>query len=107
LTWVKARSAAWCNLKSANDILPSGAGDALPVAAHHRQVFEMDHVRKKRNRLTPWYIGLAVIIAAVIFIADRMAAANCPAPAFIEYGVLLIIPVIYLVLMYLTLTSQE
>ena len=67
----------------------------------------MDHARKKRNPLTPWYIGLAIIIAAVILIADRMAVANCPAPAFIEYGVLLIIPAIYLVLMYLTLTSQE
>ncbi len=60
-----------------------------------------------RNRLTPWYIGLAVVLAAVIFIGYRMMATDCPAPGFVEFGVLVILPVIYLVLMYLTLSSQD
>ena len=67
----------------------------------------MDYVRKMRNRLTPWYIGLAIILAAVVFVGYRMAASNCPAPTFLELGVLTVIPVVYLVLMYLTLTSQD
>jgi hypothetical protein len=36
-----------------------------------------------------------------------MFAAACPAPTILELGVLIIIPVVYLVLMYLTLTSQD
>lgn len=61
----------------------------------------------KRDRLMPWYIGLAIVIAAVAFVGYRMNATDCPAPSFVEFGVLIIIPAVYLVLMYLTLTSQE
>ena len=60
----------------------------------------------KRNRLTPWYIGLVVIIASVIFVGYRMSASAC-APIGIDIGVLVVVPLVYLVLMYLTLTSQE
>ncbi len=60
----------------------------------------------KRNRLAPWYIGLAVILAAVVFVGLRMSSSGC-APVGIEIGVLVVVPVVYLVLMYLTLTSQE
>jgi hypothetical protein len=67
----------------------------------------MDHVRTKRNRLSPWYVGLAIILAAVVFVGYQMAASSCPAPIFLELGVLTVVPVVYLVLMYLTLTSQE
>ena len=30
--------------------------------------------------MTPWYIGLLIILAAVIFVGYRMWAGNCPAP---------------------------
>jgi hypothetical protein len=61
----------------------------------------------RRNRLTPWYIGLVVVVIAVLFVGYRFYATECPAPTIIELGVLTVIPVVYLVLMYLTFTSQE
>ena len=67
----------------------------------------MAETTPNRNRLTPWFIGLAIVLAAVIFIGYRWTAAACPAPTFIEFGVLVTLPVIYLVLMYLTLSSQR
>lgn len=67
----------------------------------------MTEQRPKRNRLTPWYIGLAVVLAAVAFVGYRMQATDCPAPSFVEFGVLVVIPVVYLVLMFLTLSSQD
>lgn len=60
----------------------------------------------RRDRLMPWYIGLVVILAAVVFVGYRMAASNC-APVPIELGVLVVVPVVYLVLMYLTFVSQK
>jgi hypothetical protein len=67
----------------------------------------MNQVAQKRNRLMPWYIGLAIVLVTVIFVGYRMWAGNCPAPTIIEVGVLTVIPVVYLVLMYLTFVSQE
>lgn len=61
----------------------------------------------KRNRLMPWYIGLVIILASVLFVGNRMYTGNCPAPTFVEVIVLLIIPAVYLVLMYLTFISQK
>ncbi|WEX10723.1 hypothetical protein [Chelativorans sp. AA-79] len=61
----------------------------------------------KRNRLMPWYIGTAVILASVFFVAYRMWVNDCGAPVAIELGVLTVIPAVYLALMYLTLTSQD
>ena len=61
----------------------------------------------KRNRLAPWYIGIAIILAAVAYVAYQMFYVGCPAPTFVELGVLLVIPVVYLALMYLTFVSQE
>jgi uncharacterized membrane protein YGL010W len=61
----------------------------------------------KRNRLGPWYIGIAIILAAVAYVAYQMFYVGCPAPTFVELGVLLVIPAVYIVLMYLTFISQE
>ncbi len=61
----------------------------------------------RSNPLTPWYIGLAIVLLAVIYIGYQWTATECPAPTFIEFGVLIVLPVVYLVLMYLTLSSQE
>lgn len=60
-----------------------------------------------RNRLMPWYIGIAVILMSVLYVGYRMASNGCPAPTIVEFGVLVIIPAVYLVLMYLTLKSQD
>lgn len=59
------------------------------------------------HRLMPWYIGMIIIFAAVIFVGYQMWAGSCPAPTIIELGVLTVIPVVYLVLMYLTFVSQK
>ncbi|WP_424044210.1 hypothetical protein [Methyloceanibacter sp.] len=61
----------------------------------------------QNHRLVPWYIGLVLVLAAVIFVGYRMWAGNCPAPTIIEIGVLTVIPIVYLVLMYLTFISQK
>jgi hypothetical protein len=61
----------------------------------------------KRNRLLPWFIGLAINLAVIAFVGGRMYAGECPAPTIIEIGVLAVIPIVYLALMYLTLVSQE
>jgi len=60
-----------------------------------------------RNRLAPRYIGIAVVLAAVIYVGYQMWAGSCPAPTIIEIGVLTVIPAVYLALMYLTFVSQE
>jgi hypothetical protein len=59
------------------------------------------------HRLRPWYIGLVLVLAAVLFVGYRMWEGNCPAPGIIEIGVLTVIPAVYLVLMYLTFVSQK
>jgi hypothetical protein len=61
----------------------------------------------KRNRLLPWFIGLAINLAVIAFVGGRMYAGECPAPTIIEIGVLAVIPIVYLALMYLTFVSQE
>jgi hypothetical protein len=61
----------------------------------------------QNHRLMPWYIGIVIVFAAVIFVGYRMWAGSCPAPTIIELGVLTVIPVVYLILMYLTLISQK
>jgi len=61
----------------------------------------------RRNRLMPWYIGIAIILAAVTYVGYQMFYVGCPAPLAVELGVLVVIPVVYLTLMYLTFTSQD
>ncbi|MEX2034882.1 MAG: hypothetical protein WEA28_06805 [Xanthobacteraceae bacterium] len=61
----------------------------------------------RRNRLLPWYIGMALVVAAVLYVGYQMFFVGCPAPTFVELIVLLVIPVVYLALMYLTFVSQE
>lgn len=62
---------------------------------------------EKRNRLMPWVIGAAIIIAADLWVIEQMFSTSCPAPGFVEAIVVIIMPVVYLVLMYLTLRSQD
>jgi hypothetical protein len=61
---------------------------------------------KPRNVLTPWIIGLIVIAAVDAYIAYLFYATNCQAPGIAQVLVVVVIPVVYLFLMYLTLKSQ-
>jgi hypothetical protein len=61
----------------------------------------------RRNRLLPWYIGIAIIVAAELVVGYQMFYVGCPAPVLLELAMLIVIPVVYLVLMYLTFISQE
>ena len=67
----------------------------------------MANAAPRNNRLMPWYIGIVVILAAVIWVGYQMWATSCPAPTFIQIGVLTVIHVVYLALMYLTFVSQK
>ena len=62
---------------------------------------------RRRNPLTPWYIGVVflLIMDAVFFYFVRTQ--NCEIPNPIVFGIMVIIPGIYLALMYLTLRSQD
>jgi hypothetical protein len=61
----------------------------------------------RRNRLTPWIIGIVIVLAAVLYVGYQMFYVGCPAPTFVEIGVLTVIPIVYLALMYLTFISQD
>jgi hypothetical protein len=61
----------------------------------------------RRNRLMPWYIGIALIFAVVTYVGYQMFFVGCEAPTLVKLGVLFVIPTVYLVLMYLTFVSQE
>lgn len=63
-------------------------------------------VLPKRNRLLPWYIGMALVLISVGIVAWQMYATGCCAPPIAIVLVLVALPVIYLTLMYLTLKSQ-
>ena len=61
----------------------------------------------KRNRLMPWYIGIAIIAVVDYWVATQLFSNACQAPSLLSFGVVAVIPAVYLVLMYLTLTSQD
>jgi polyferredoxin len=77
------------------------------VLNDRRKADDMEQREQIRNHLRPWYIGLAIVVAAVLFVGYRMTAGNYPAPTIVELGVLTVVPIVYLVLMYLTFVSQE
>jgi len=60
----------------------------------------------RRNPLLPWFIGLVIIVAADLWIAYQMFATACQATGLAQVMVLVVMPVVYLVLMYLTFKSQ-
>lgn len=61
----------------------------------------------KRNHLTPWYIGLVIILAAIGYVGYQMQATNCGISGSLAFIILGIVPAVYLVLMYLTFISQK
>ena len=54
----------------------------------------------------PWIIGLVIIAIVDFYIGYLFLATDCQAPGLAQFLVLVAIPVVYLVLMYLTLKSQ-
>jgi hypothetical protein len=60
-----------------------------------------------RNRLLPWYVGIAIVLLGELYIAYQMFYVGCPAPVLLELAVLIVIPLVYLILMYLTFISQD
>jgi hypothetical protein len=61
----------------------------------------------RKNRLLPWYIGIAIVVLGELYIAYEMFVVGCPAPVMLELAILIIIPLVYLTLMYLTFVSQD
>lgn len=61
----------------------------------------------RRNRLLPWFVGIAIVVLGELYIAYEMFVVGCPAPFMLELAVLIIIPLVYLTLMYLTFVSQD
>lgn len=62
-----------------------------------------------RNPLLPWWAGLAIILAAVIYVGYQFTTLSCGPgmAAFLAFVVLAVVPGVYLVLMYLTFKSQS
>ena len=61
----------------------------------------------KRNPLLPWLISLPIVLAGVAYVGYRFSTLDCAVPAVSEFLVLGILPLIYLILMYLTFKSQD
>jgi hypothetical protein len=62
-----------------------------------------------RSRLFPWYVGIAIIVAFELIIGYLFftQSPSCAAPIPQLFTLLLVVlPVVYLGLMYLTLKSQ-
>ncbi|WP_127601051.1 hypothetical protein [Nitratireductor alexandrii] len=66
----------------------------------------MANTKQRRNPLLPWWIGLALIVAVIVYVAYRFACLDCAPAGFLEFMILGIVPAVYLLLMYLTFKSQ-
>jgi hypothetical protein len=64
--------------------------------------------KSSRNPLLPWWIGLAIIVAAVAYTGYQFPTRACGpvAAGLLAFIVLGVIPIVYLSLMYLTLKGQ-
>ena len=63
-------------------------------------------ISEHRNPLTTWIIGLIIVVIVDIYIGYVFFATACAAPAIAQFLVLVVIPGVYLTLMYQTLKSQ-
>lgn len=62
---------------------------------------------RRRNRLLPWYIGIVIVFASVAYVGYHMYVTDCAVTPPVVFMVLGVVPIVYLVLMYLAFTSQE
>lgn len=66
-------------------------------------------MQQTRSRLFPWYIGIAIIVIfeLAIFLQFFSSSSSCtPTESSLFVGLLIVLPVVYLALMYLALRSQ-
>jgi hypothetical protein len=56
--------------------------------------------------LLPWVIGLVIIVIADVYVAYMFYGTRCEAPGLAQFLVIVVVPAVYLVLMYLTFKSQ-
>lgn len=61
----------------------------------------------RRNRLMPWYAGIAIIAVLEGYLIWRNWQCVCEIPALELVIVMVVLPVLYLFLMWLTLRSQD
>jgi hypothetical protein len=86
--------------------MPLNFGD-VPIRPETSGGVAVMNQATRRNRLLPWYIGIAVVVLGELYIAYEMFVVGCPAPVMLELAILIIIPLVYLTLMYLTFVSQN
>lgn len=60
-----------------------------------------------RDRLLPWLIGLVIIIGAAGAAAWMLLSDGCAVPGMPLFVALAVMPAVYVVLMFLTLMSQD
>jgi hypothetical protein len=61
----------------------------------------------KRNPLTPWYIGVVFLLIIDAVFLYYVMSRSCEIPSPIVFGIMVIIPGLYLALMYLAFRSQD
>ncbi len=61
---------------------------------------------KPRNSLLPWLIGLVIIAIADLFVAYEFYATGCEAAGAVQAIILVVIPGVYLALMYLVFKER-
>ncbi len=61
----------------------------------------------RRNALIPWFIGVVLIAIVDIYVGYTFFSSKCEAPGLAQFMVLVLVPGVYLVLMYLTFKSQD
>jgi hypothetical protein len=68
---------------------------------------------KRHSRLYPWYVGIAIIAGFELALGYLFLGPSCPCaaaspvPQVLFTLLLIVLPVIYLTLMFLALRSQE
>jgi hypothetical protein len=60
-----------------------------------------------RKPIAAWVIGLVVITAIELYLAYTFFGSACSAPVLAQLMVLIALPGVYLLLMYLTLRSND
>lgn len=61
----------------------------------------------KNNPLKPWYISVVLIVILNVVALFYILNTNCGIPGPLIFGFLVILPAVYLALMYLTLKKQN
>ena len=59
-----------------------------------------------RRRLTPWFVGVAIVVAADVSTKYVCLTTGCQAPGMVQFLVLAVMPVVYLALAFLAFRSQ-